>query len=250
MTSYATERRSDDGGYVVLPFYLVCDVSYSMLNVIPQLNTALIDFRDALAKNPILADKVRFGVLDFSDSASVVVPLSDFTKAPLTDQTLSPRGGTSFAAAFDLLQRTIADDAAKLKADGMKMFRPAVFFLTDGQPNPNDDWKSAFDRLTAYDPETKQGFQAYPLFVPFGMGDADGALLGGLVHPSNRSQLFMARNGTDPARAIQAMTEAMLTSILASGNSAVTGAPQHMLPTAAQIGPDIEVYPGGDFVDA
>jgi uncharacterized protein YegL len=234
---------------LVLPFYLVCDVSYSMQNVIGQVNSSLREFQDELAKHPILADKVRFGVLDFSDDARVVVPLCDFSEASVTDHTLSVRGSTSYRAAFELMRSTIETDAAALKAAQLRMFRPAVFFLTDGVPNPGDNWEPAFARLTEYDSATRQGFQAYPLFVPFGMGDADGQLLSRLVHPVKRSKLFMASKGGDAAKAIKVMAEAMLMSVLSSGRSAVGGSPQHVVPSKDEVGPGVDVYDGGDYVE-
>ena len=245
-----TESPADrEGGYVVLPFYLLCDVSYSMVAEIPALNKQLHEFRDALAKVPVLADKVRFGVLDFSDTANVVVPLCDFAAAHLPDNPLAVRNSTSYAAAFRLLRRTIDEDKRKLKGEDLQVFRPAVFFLTDGMPNPGDDWQTAFKELTWYDSQTRQGNQAYPLFVPFGMGDADATLLAGLVHPPERSRLFMARAGANAAGVIEKMLDAMLKSVLASGRTVTTGQPNHVLPTATQMGPDIEVYDGGNLLE-
>src|SRR3954464_12931570 len=79
---------------VVLPFYLLCDVSASMESDIATLNSALFRIRDALAMEPVLSDKVRFGVIDFSDDARVVVPLGDFADVTLPSVPLSVRGAT------------------------------------------------------------------------------------------------------------------------------------------------------------
>lgn len=237
---------TQDDRYTVLPFYLLTDVSGSMEPHLPVLNESLRGFRDTLAKDPVLADKVQFGVLDFSDDANVVVPLGDFTAADLDHNQLTSRGGTDYAAAFTKLRNTIEADLAAGQQQ-FRYYRPAVFFLTDGYPN-GGDWRAAFRELTAYDPATATGFRSYPLFVPFGIGDADRAVLTELIHPVDRSKLFMANAGTSPASAIEAMTKAMLTSILASGRSARAGKPQHVLPTKTDVGPGIDVYPGGDYV--
>lgn len=236
-----------DDRYVVLPFYLLCDVSGSMGPHIGTLNQALADFRDALAKDPVLSDKVQFGVVDFSDDARDVIPLGDFTAADIEQHRLSARGGTSYAAAFTKMGEVIKRDIAAGRSQ-FKYFRPAVYFLTDGYPNGGDGWQAAFAALTEFDPASGHGNKSYPLFVPFGIGDADTAVLSQLVYPKNRSALFMANAGISPAEAIQKMAQGMLKSMLASGQSAVTGRPQHILPTQQEMGPGVSVYAGGDYV--
>ena len=231
---------------VVLPFYLLCDVSYSMEPVIATLNSALFRIRDALIMEPVLSDKVRFGVIDFADDAQVVVPLSDFADVRLPSVPLTVRGATSYGEAFRVLKQTIDADMAGADTR-FRHFRPAVFFLTDGHPT-DPGWESAFADLTAYDPTTGRGNKRYPLVIPFGFGQADRGVLSRLVHPSNRSALFMAADGTSPEAAIERMTRAMMASMLKSGQSAASAVPQHVLPTQADVGPGNDVYPGGDFV--
>ena len=232
---------------VVLPFYLLCDVSYSMEPDIAALNSALFRFRDALSMEPVLSDKVRFSVIDFSDDARVVVPLSDFADAPLPSVPLQVRGGTSYGEAFRTLKRTIDADIAGADPQ-FRFFRPAVFFLTDGYPTDPGEWEQAFAELTAFDPTTGRGNKRYPLFVPFGFGQADPAVLSRLVHPQGRSAMFLAREGVSPEAAIERMTRGMLASMLQSGRSATQAKPAHVLPTAADVGPGIDVYPGGDYL--
>jgi uncharacterized protein YegL len=239
--------RHVDDRFVVLPFYLLCDVSYSMQPHIGALNEALREFRDSLAKDPILGDKVQFGVIDFSDNAREVIPLSDFSVADLEHHQLSERNGTSYAAAFKEQRRVIERDL-KAGAQRYRFFRPAVFFLTDGAPNHGDAWKEAFRELTHYDEQTNDGFRSYPLFVPFGIGAADVSVLSQLVHPQKRSVLFMANQGTSPTDAIKQMTDAMLKSVVSSGRTALIGTPQHQLPTQRELGPGVTAYPGGDYV--
>src|SRR5215203_3974223 len=97
---------------VVLPFYLLCDVSYSMESDIAALNSALFRIRDALVMEPVLSDKVRFSVVDFSDDARVVVPLADFADVNLPTTPLATRGATSYGEAFRVLKETIDADVA------------------------------------------------------------------------------------------------------------------------------------------
>ena len=209
---------------LVLPFCVLADVSYSMTQQ-PQggegdtpleaLNTLVPAVKDALDENPILGDKIRFAVVDFSDEARTQIPLCDLMKVP-TDSipTLTARGGTSFAAAFTALRQQIESDVRQLKADGHKVHRPAVFFLTDGEPTDTEDqWRSAFAELTA------QSFKARPNIIPFGVGDAPKNVLDQLVFPVGKMRSFKARDGQDPAGAIRVMAEVLIGSVIASANS-------------------------------
>jgi uncharacterized protein YegL len=225
---------------ILLPFYLVVDVSYSMLDrgKLDAANQILPAVADALAQNPILSDKVRFGLLDFSDDARVVLPLSDMTEQNYLPS-LAVRGGTDFGAAFKMLRDQIEQDVAQLRADGFKVHRPAVFFLSDGEPMAG--WEPHFATLTTYDKTTGQGFKWYPVFVPCGVDDAGKDTMRKLVHPVGKSKLYMMKDSVAAADAIKAMAEVLISSVLASGQSAVNGSSGFVLPNANQLPPSIVV---------
>jgi uncharacterized protein YegL len=230
-----------DNGLVMFPFYLLVDVSYSMADEIGILNQSLRDFQHEVSMKPVLADITKLGILEFSDHAREVVPLGDFSAVDLSRDLLTAKGSTSFAAAFRTLRSTIERDVAKMKAANQaaptdEMFhyhRPAVYFLTDGFPNPGDPWRQEFEELKA--------IKAYPLFVPFGFRQADEAILNELVHPRDRSRLYMAREGANPATIIAEMTKVMLMSVVASSMSVTAGDPTLNLPSQAQVGSSLVV---------
>ena len=64
----------------LLPFYAVCDVSASMRDEqrIDALNTALATVCDATATHPVVADRVRLGILSFASEARLALQLSDW----------------------------------------------------------------------------------------------------------------------------------------------------------------------------
>lgn len=215
---------------LVLPFYVVADVSYSMTQQTPTpdgpstppidtLNTVVLAIKDALDENPILGDKVCFSLIDFSDDARTQIPLCDLMKVSPDDiPVLQCRGGTSFAAAFTALRQQLDSDTRLMKGDGKKVHRPAVFFLTDGEPTDEDGkWQQAFAELT--DPS----FRARPNVIPFGVGQAKKELLDQLVYPVGRMRSFVTRDGADPADAIRSMAEMLIGSIIASANSISVG---------------------------
>jgi len=211
---------------LVLPFYVVMDVSYSMTMAsqtpdgapkapIDSGNDVVKEVKIALEDSPLLSDKVRFSLIDFSDDAQVVIPMCDLTTvAPHDIPTLTARGGTSYAAAFTLLKKQISQDVAQLKADGHKVHRPAVFFLTDGDPTDDDSvWQGGFADLTS------PGFKERPNFIPFGVAQAKKAILDQLVYPPGKMRSFIQQNPNDAANGIKAMAEILIGSIVGSVTS-------------------------------
>ncbi|MBP2478445.1 uncharacterized protein YegL [Crossiella equi] len=235
----------------LLPFYLVMDVSYSMQgDKLASANQIMPTVLDALATAPILSDKVRFAVLDFADDARVRLPLCDLLAEDVELPELLPRGATSYAAAFRLLRKEIGENLSQLKADGFAVHRPVVFFLSDGVPTDADeDWRGAFAELTGYDRERGTGFAMYPNFVPFGVAEADPATMRELIHPphgNKRMRMYLMAEGQDPARAITAMAEILVSSVLASGNSLAAGSSGVLLPDQRDVPPGVRAHTADD----
>jgi uncharacterized protein YegL len=199
VTAYAT----------LLPFYAVCDVSASMRqdSRIEALNQAIAATCDAAALNPVVADRVRLSIIAFAADARLTLPLCD---VGLLDElpTLATRDLTSYSAAFDLLRATIEADAAQLVADGFRVFRPAVFFLTDGRPtDPARTWRDALGRV--HDPD----FPHRPNVVTFGFGDADRAILREVATVAS----YVATDAASGAAAIASFGTLLVESVVASG---------------------------------
>ena len=230
-------------GAKLLPFYLVIDVSYSMKGgKLKSANQILPEVVDALAQNPILSDKVRIGLIDFSDDARVQLPLQDVLEPNLTLPELKARGGTSYAAAFRLLRTEIAANIAQLKADGFLVHRPAVFFLSDGAPTDKDpEWRSAFADLT--------GDKAYPNVIPFGVDAADPRTMQALIHPSTggkQMQMYLMDKGENAAAAITAAAEILIASVIQSGHSMSQGQSGIILPEKQDLPTGITPYTADD----
>lgn len=235
----------DQTGAKLLPFYLVIDVSYSMDgDKLDAANRIMPQIVDALAQNPILSDKVRFGLIDFSDDAQVRLPLCDLLEQNLTLPALEVRGATSFAAAFNLLRSEIQSNVAQLKADQYVVHRPTVWFISDGVPTDSEPtWRKAFADLTTS--------SMYPNLIPCGVDNADVNVMGSLIHPSSGSKpmaLYMMDAGFDAAKAITAMAEILISSMLASGYSLASGQSGTVLPNKANLPSGITQYDPDDFV--
>jgi uncharacterized protein YegL len=72
---------------------------------------------------------------------------------------------TSYVAAIDALVEDVSADVAKLKSENKAVFRPCVFFITDGEPTDSDaNLLEAVNRLHAQTP--------VPNVIPIGVGEA------------------------------------------------------------------------------
>ncbi len=238
----------------ILPFYLVADVSYSMQQdgKIDTLNQLLPQLRDELVRNPVVGDMVRFGLIDFSDEATVVLPLTDIRAIEVLP-TLTVRGGTSYAQAFHALRQQIEVDYQQLRADGFTIKRTTAVFLSDGAPTDDEaSWRQAYAMLTEFEGETGAGFRLFPNFIPIGIGDADRAILSDLRHRKTGDAampaMFMA-DGGNPAKAIAELIPLLIKSIVnsslaqvGSGESDQGAAAQAMATTLANAdGFDVEL---------
>jgi uncharacterized protein YegL len=234
----------------LLPFYLVIDVSYSMEGEkLQAANNIMPELVDTLAQNPIISDKVRFGLIDFADDARVQVPLCDLLElSQLPD--LSCRGGTSFAAAFRTLRQEIAANVAQLKGDSFSVHRPAVFFVSDGEPTDVEhEWQDAFRDLTEYDRETRTGFAMYPNVIPFGIQDANPQIMRSLIHPpsgNKQMRMYLQTDGSTAGQAVRALAEVLITSVLASGTGMASGGSGIRLPDDDQLPAGVDAFTADD----
>ena len=196
----------------ILPFYLVCDESFSMHpDGIEAINQALPDLHAVISSNPSVADKTRFSMIGFSDDAEVLLDLVDLSDVESMPGVMA-KNGTSFSSAFSLLRTQIAADVKMLKADGHRVYRPVVFFMSDG--NPTDDnsvWQPALDGLLAS--ETR------PNIVAFGVTTQVDAQV---IARVGTFKAFVADGTLSPAHALKEFATALTKSIIASGTSVDT----------------------------
>jgi uncharacterized protein YegL len=214
-TEQVIEQNEVEPGSLVMPFYLVCDVSQSMAASLPALNQALRTLWQAIVNEPVVDDVARICIMTFSDTARVVVPLGRITETGLP--ALGVEFGTNYGAAFRELAQTIAYDSEALKDQGYKVYRPCVFFLTDGMPL-DEDWEETFGATLTFDPHTGQGMKAHPIFVPFGFDQARPSILAKLAYPPQRGKWHFAGDAS-PALALQGLLDVIMKTVV---NSSMT----------------------------
>jgi uncharacterized protein YegL len=205
----------------LLPIYLVCDLSSSMGEGgrVTALNDALVVLRDTIWANPVVSDYARIGVIGFSGNASVLLPLCDLAMADELP-VLTPHGLTSYAAAFRLLRRTLREDGEHLAGDGFRVWRPLVFFVSDGEPTDRaDEWRAELAALLDGANPTR------PEIVGFAVGEARSATLARIA----TARCFVARTGVAVREAIEEIGDMMIRSVVSSslcGNPAVPVTPR------------------------
>jgi uncharacterized protein YegL len=202
----------------LLPVYVMADESMSMNEHMEELNAGLASLHEALIAEPMAAAKVRFSVLGFSDDVVVRLHLTDLRRESQLPELFS-RGRTNYSAAFAALLHHIPQDVANLKRDQFQVHRPAVFFLSDGQPSDGGSWREPHRRLT-----DKSTTRAAPNIIACGIGHAEPETI--LAVATHQDFAFVAIEGTQVGSAIAKFCTALTRSIVASGQSLTTGNPE------------------------
>ncbi|SNT19843.1 vWA domain-containing protein [Actinacidiphila glaucinigra] len=191
----------------ILPFYLVCDESGSMIGPnIDAMNKALPELHQEISTNPTVADKTRFCLIGFSDDAKVLQPLVDLSDIDSLPA-LAGGGLTAYGEAFRALLRCIEGDVTTLKGQGHEVYRPVVFFLSDGIPT-DAGWEQAHKELV----QARYG----PKIIAFGIGEADP----GTISQVANFRAFMQQDASvSPAQALREFAASLTRSIVRSASS-------------------------------
>ncbi|MBO0834028.1 MAG: VWA domain-containing protein [Actinobacteria bacterium] len=151
--------------YTIFPVFLLIDVSASMAGgPIEAVNAALPELKTEMLSNPTVGEIARVAVLTFSDEGRTVVPLCDLADADIPE--IKVEGGTNFAAGFRELRKAIDSGMASLPK-GTPVYRPVVFFMSDGEHVAAEDWTAAHGQLR------DKSWKFAPEIVAFGFGEAN-----------------------------------------------------------------------------
>jgi uncharacterized protein YegL len=191
----------------LLPVYVLADESHSMGRHVLDLNRGLSALHDALLAQPMAAAKVRFSIIGFSDDVKERMKLTDLRQADRLPRLVS-RGRTNYGKAFADLRRRLPADVRRLKTEGFAVHRPAVFMLTDGQPN-DTGWREQHRRLI--DRAVTPGA---PNIIACGVGAARPGTI--LELATRREFAFVALGGVDVGVAIADFCTALTHSIIHS----------------------------------
>jgi uncharacterized protein YegL len=201
----------------LLPVYVLADESASMTDYAYELNHCLTSLCEALRSEPMIASKVRLTVLGFSNNVAVRMALADLRNQESLPE-LKIRSSTNYQAAFQDLLTRIPKDITSLKGSSYLVHRPAVFFLSDGQPNDNT-WHKPHQVLT-----NKSATPAAPNIIACGVGDV---LPDTILQVATKQEFaFVSVPGADIGNAIARFFTALTASIVQSGRSLTSGNPE------------------------
>lgn len=202
----------------LLPVYVLADESGSMAHCIDEVNAGMKSLHVALLGEPMAAAKVRFSVLGFGSGVTEHLVLADLrSEAHLPE--LSAGGGTNYEAGFGALARRIPEDVRALKAQGYRVHRPAVFFLSDGQPTCGEEWRETHRRLV-----DRSVTPAAPNVIAFGIGHARAETI--LSVATQQQFAFVSIQGSQLGEAIAQFFTALTKSLVATANSMTTEHPE------------------------
>ena len=119
-----------------------------------------------------------------------------------------------YGEAFKLLRERVEVDAENLKNQGYSVFRPTVFFLTDGAPN-DQDWRDEYNLLV--DPQ----FRFRPNILSFGFGGANQDVIRAIATSSRFA--FQADDAVETGEALQEFLSSLTNSVIQSGLGAAQG---------------------------
>ncbi len=129
-----------------LPVYIMVDTSASMTGApIAAVNEGLKIFERVIRDDPQCRENVHASVIRFASDASQVSPLTE--AGQFAAPTLATGGGTALSRGLAELRAAIARELKPKSGDYPGDYRPLVFLLTDGEPNPGDDWEGALKQL-------------------------------------------------------------------------------------------------------
>lgn len=172
----------------VLLFYVLCDESFSMMDHIEAVNEGFWLLHRSIGADPAMAERLRLCVVGFSRSPRMVLPLSRLSECG-EFSVRTTEAASNFGAAFAFLRETIERDVGSLEERSVRVHRPAVCVVSDGQPTDPATWPAAFAALT--DPS----WPARPNMIAFGVGDADPATIARI----GTFRAFTCQDGVGPA---------------------------------------------------
>ncbi|MFJ2890584.1 hypothetical protein ACIO53_31475 [Streptomyces sp. NPDC087305] len=217
--------------YDAWPFYVVCDVSQSMWHknwhpnesLSPHyiMNSSFAGMMEAIDRDISARHIAHLSVIAFHNMATVVTPLCEIADgAPTAPIYTLPKGWqTDYADVFRKLGTVIRQDTARLTEQGRHVKGPAVFFITDGQPEvggkrqADEVWLRERDKLM--DPQ----FPYRPRIIALGLGAVDERTLSRIATDDPAGAACIADTGATPADLLRSIIEIIIFSVTHSSAS-------------------------------
>lgn len=140
------------------PVILLVDTSGSMAGgPIEALNEGLRTFKETVLQDEQASLRVDVAIVGFGPVELIqdFVTIDQLNPPHLVAKGLTPMG-EAISFALDLLESR----KVTYRTNGIQYYRPWVFLITDGAPNPDSPWQQAAQRLKLAEQERKLSFFA------------------------------------------------------------------------------------------
>jgi uncharacterized protein YegL len=108
---------------------------------IDLLNQGLVTLKDTLAADSLASKRAEIAIVTFGGSVKTI---QDFVTAEhFQPPHLQASGGTPMGQAIMLGLEMITQRKTTYRTNGISYYRPWVFLITDGGPDPGDPWQAA-----------------------------------------------------------------------------------------------------------
>ena len=226
-------------GRRVFPFYVVCDVSRSMWDLdffeaartptcdggtdrktpFQQMEESLPGLIETLEDDLSVRDTAHVCVIAFGDRPQVVLPLTPLNTADpsaLSIQPMNKQYSTDYATILRHLHQQLKLDITHLIAAGSQLYTPAIYFITDGNPQARGKPQSVADWLPYRQSLEDMTAGISPTIIALGIGDVSPDVVRLLASTRPKGMACMANGGAP---------EALLAEIVESiiGHSSGTG---------------------------
>ena len=137
----------------------------------------------------------------FSDSVEILLPMTELTE--LTNVPgVQIRGSRLFEPVFNFLKPVIASDIVHFRSKGDQVYRPAVFFMTDGEPTDAEIWELSYRGLVD---RTVNRF--WPWVIAFGLPGSSAKTVGRIGTVGG----FMSSDQITAGEAIEEIIHSLIT---------------------------------------
>lgn len=145
------------------PCVLVLDTSQSMAkdDAISKMNAALASLSADLSTDSLAMKRVEVALVGFPP-VQTLHPFS--TPDEFAPPTLHAEGTTPLGAAVHHALRIIDERKRYYQSVHIDWYRPWIFLITDGEPDPGDDWRGA--ALAVRDAEARNKVAFFGVGVP------------------------------------------------------------------------------------
>jgi uncharacterized protein YegL len=203
---------------VLVPVYVVLDASPATAACTTELSNSLRSLNTVLANSPEVGPAVRLSVLSFSDSADVLLPITEVSwQTSVPD--VRAGAGCRYEPVFQRLSELVPLETERLKQQAPRVLRPVVFFLGAGVPEDGAQWPAVHDALMRH--------QFHPQLVACGIGGVDRHTVERLA--SRPELAVVAAPGLDLASSVLQFSLLVQNTVLHLGRSALGGSSELLL---------------------